>query len=105
MRRRERCGKCGVPLLVSSEFDWQDNGVISLKRSPHNRVALFESRIIDNLFKGIEELIGMSVEHIVIESRRREVKRYIERSFPRLDDQAPGSVERDAWARCSWSST
>jgi len=82
MRRRERCGKCGVPLLVSSEFEWQNNGVISLKRSPHNRIALFESRIIDNLFKGIEELIGMSVEHIVIESRRREVKRYIEKSFP-----------------------
>ena len=82
MRRRERCGKCGVPLLVSSEFEWQDNGVISLKRSPHNRVVLFESKIIDNLFKGIEELIGMSVEHIVIESRRREVKRYIEKHFP-----------------------
>jgi len=82
MRRRERCGKCGVPLLVSNEFEWQNNGVISLKGSPHNRIALFESRIIDNLFKGIEELIGMSVEHIVIESRRREVKRYIERSFP-----------------------
>ncbi|MEW6554285.1 MAG: hypothetical protein AB1384_08380 [Actinomycetota bacterium] len=82
MKRRERCGECGAPLLVSSEFEWRDNGVISLKKSPHNRVALFESRIIDNLFKGIEELIGMSVEHIVIESRRREVKRYIEKHFP-----------------------
>jgi hypothetical protein len=82
VRRRERCGECGTPLLVSREFDWKDNGIISLKRSPQNRVALFESRIIDNLFKGIEELIGMNVEHIVIESRRREVKRYIEKSFP-----------------------
>lgn len=82
MKRRERCGHCGVPLLVSREFDWLDNGVIALRNSPHNRIALFESRIVDNLFRGIEELIGMSVEHIVIESRRREVKRYIEKSFP-----------------------
>lgn len=82
MKKRERCAECGVPLLVSREFQWGDNGVISLRKSPHNRVALFESKIIDNLFQGIEELIGMNIEHIVIESRRREVKRYIERSFP-----------------------
>ncbi len=82
MRTRERCATCGIPRLVSDEFEWGDNGVISLRRSPHNRVALFESRIVDNLIKGVEELIGMSVENIVIESRRREVKRYIERSFP-----------------------
>jgi hypothetical protein len=31
---------------------------------------------------GIEELIGMPIEHIVIESRCRETKKYIERVFP-----------------------
>jgi hypothetical protein len=82
MKKKELCGECGVPLMVSREFKWENNGVISLKKSPHNRVALYESKIVDNLFKGIEELIGMNIEHIVIESRRREVKRYIENSFP-----------------------
>jgi hypothetical protein len=82
MKKKELCRECGVPLMVSREFTWESNGVISLRKSPHNRVALFESKIIDNLFKGIEELIGMNIEHIVIESRRREVKRYIEKSFP-----------------------
>ena len=81
-KKQELCGECGVPLMVSREFTWESNGVISLRGSEHNRVVLFESRIIDNLFKGIEELIGMNIEHIVIESRRREVKRYIEKSFP-----------------------
>ena len=82
MNKKELCGECGVPLMVSREFTWESNGVISLRESAHNRVVLFESKIIDNLFKGIEELIGMNIEHIVIESRRREVKRYIEKSFP-----------------------
>jgi hypothetical protein len=76
------CRECGVPLFISRELNWGRNGVISLKRSPRNRVVLYESRVIDNLFKGIEELIGFNIEHIVIESRRREVRKYIEGGFP-----------------------
>lgn len=67
--------------MISHELEWGNNGVITLKRSPQNRMILYESRVIDNLFRGIEELIGLPIEHIVIESRRREVKKYIERSL------------------------
>jgi len=82
MAKTKLCGECEVPLLISKELTWESSGVISLIKSPHNRVVLFESKIIDNLFRGIEELIGFNIEHIVIESRRREVRRYIERHFP-----------------------
>jgi hypothetical protein len=82
MRKEKRCAECGTPLFISRELRWGDNGVISLTRSPRNRMVIFESAIIDNLFKGIEELIGLNIEHIVIESRRREVRKYIEGSFP-----------------------
>lgn len=34
------------------------------------------------MFKGIEELIGEPIEPMVIESRRRETRRFMERSFP-----------------------
>jgi len=68
--------------MISRELEWGNNGVITLKRSPANRMILYESRVIDNLFRGIEELIGLPIEHIVIESRRREVKKYIQRSLP-----------------------
>lgn len=77
----EVCERCGVPLMISRELEWGNNGVITLKRSPQNRMILYESRVIDNLFRGIEELIGIPIEHIVIESRRREVRKYIERSL------------------------
>jgi len=76
------CDKCGVPLLVSRELTWEANGTISLASSPRNRMVFFDSENIDQLFKGIEVLIGMPIEHIVIESRSRETKRYIERVFP-----------------------
>lgn len=82
MKAVELCAQCRIPLMISRELRWQSNGLITLARSPANRMVLYESRVIDNLFHGIEELIGMPIEHIVIESRRREVRRYIEKRFP-----------------------
>jgi hypothetical protein len=90
------CEKCGVPLKVSRELTWDANGVISLASSPRNRMVFFESENIDQLFKGIEALIGMPVERMVIESRCRETKRYIERIFPPeiFDTLGPEAVAR-----------
>lgn len=73
------CRKCGVPLMVSGGHTWHDNGVITQTSDPDHRMILFESENIDGLFAGIEELLGLSVEKIVIESKRREVKEYVEK--------------------------
>jgi hypothetical protein len=95
----EVCHKCGVPLSVSGQFIWGDNGVIAVKGAQHDRHILYESRVIDNLFIGIEVLIGKSVQHMVIESRRREVRRFIEKAigdiveFFRSDGHPGGSEE------------
>jgi len=78
----EVCEECGVPSMVSGGLNWESNGVISLAASPRNRMVFFESETLDRIFGGIEELVGMPIEHIVIESRCRETKRYIERAFP-----------------------
>jgi len=78
----ERCGECGVPDIIGRELRWEDNGVISLTESPHNRMVIFESNIIDNTFDGLEEMLGRSIRPLVVESRRRETRRFIERSFP-----------------------
>jgi len=75
------CAGCGVPIMISSGHRWESNGVITLTNSPRNRMVFFESDVIDQLFKGIEALIGMPIEHIVIEGRSRETRRYIERAF------------------------
>jgi len=82
MKNIPLCGACKVPLTVSRELEWETNGVISLTASPKNRMVFFESETIDRLFHGIEELIGMPIGHMVIESRSRETRRYVERALP-----------------------
>ncbi|MBN2027310.1 MAG: hypothetical protein JW854_11185 [Actinobacteria bacterium] len=100
----EVCEECGVPTMVSGGLNWKSNGVISLAASPRNRMVFFESETLDRIFGGIGELVGMPIEHIIIESRRRETKRYIERAFPpevrRLIDSKESSLE-DRMARMS----
>lgn len=82
MAEIERCPSCGVPELIGRELRWEKGGVISLTDSPHNRMVILESNIIDNVFLGLEEMTGKPVEPLVVESRRRETRRFIERSFP-----------------------
>jgi hypothetical protein len=78
----EKCGTCGIPAMIGRELHWEGNGVISLANSPRDRMALFESNTIDNTFRGIEEIVGEPIEPMVIESRRRETRKFMERSFP-----------------------
>ncbi len=94
----ETCQGCGVPVMVSGGLKWEDNGVISLAASSRNRMVMFESETIDRIFEGIADLIGMPIEHIIIESRCRETKRYIERTFPpevrKMIDSTESSLEQ-----------
>ncbi len=81
MNEFELCEECGIPLMISREQNWCDNGVISLTQNPGRRVVFYESAVLDGLFQGIGDLIGMPIEHVVIESRRRDVRKFIERLF------------------------
>lgn len=76
------CKGCGVPLLVGKELIWHDNGVITQAKNPDHRLFFYQSENLDRLFRGIEEIIGLSIEHIVIESKRRDVKEYVEKLLP-----------------------
>ena len=82
MSELEICKTCGVPRMISTVFDWGDNGVISISYSPKARMVFYESDNIDNIFRGVEELIGLPIEHIVIERKRRDTRRFMERVFP-----------------------
>lgn len=88
MGRFSLCGTCGVPVPVGAELRWENNGVIVSRTSPPNRWVLYESEDLDPLFHGIEELIGVPIENIIVESRRRESRRYMERLFPAAAKEA-----------------
>lgn len=91
MPEMEFCKTCHVPRIISSMFDWGDNGIISISGSPKARMVFYESDNIDNMFRGVEEVIGGPIEHIVIERKRRDTRRFMERAFPEKIDRL-GSI-------------
>lgn len=84
MGRIRTCARCGVPLRISRDFTWKGNGVIAQTKDPDHRILFYESDNFDALFSGIGELIGVPIEHIVIESKRRSTREYVEHQYPLL---------------------
>jgi hypothetical protein len=77
----ELCSTCGVPVLVGRVFEWNDRGMISIPDSPKGRMVFYESAYIDSIFKGIGEIIGLPIEYIAIERKRRDTRRFMEKVF------------------------
>jgi hypothetical protein len=73
------CPECRTPTYITSEHVWLGDGAIVQTKHPENRVAFFESENFDPLFKGIEELIGTSIDHIVVNVARRMALAYMTR--------------------------
>lgn len=71
------CKECGAPQVVTGETLWLDNGDIVQKRDQRHRMIFIESENLDPLFRGIEEIIGSSVEHIVIGCVRKSLLTYM----------------------------
>jgi hypothetical protein len=88
MSQIKLCKECGVPLMVSREHTWHENGVITQTSDPDHRMVFFESANIDGLFAGIEDILSLSIEKIVLESKRREVKEYVEKMLSPLARRA-----------------
>jgi len=78
MARIRRCGECGIPRHISKQVVWRDNGTACQYRNPDHRSVFIESENIDGVFRGIEYIIGTSIERIVVESRRRSAYDYLE---------------------------
>jgi hypothetical protein len=61
---------------------WREDGTIVESRDPDHRMLFCESDNLDALFGGIEEIIGMPIGRIVVESKRRVTKEYMEKLIP-----------------------
>jgi len=65
------CPECQVPELYQNEIYYQNNGDIVQRLDPHNRGALIECENLDPVFKNIADIMGLSIEHIVINTVAR----------------------------------
>lgn len=82
MAEIESCPECGAPSYITSELLWLDSGVIVQRRDPKHRVVFIECENLDPLFAGIGDIIGRSIEPIVIESRRKGARDYVLKFLP-----------------------
>jgi hypothetical protein len=80
----EKCPECGVLKIAASEHLWLNNGDIVHSRARSTRIIFLETENLDPLFRGIERIIGMPIEHMVITSSRRAYRIYLNAFVPEL---------------------
>jgi len=76
------CPECGAHDYVSGQHLWLNNGDIVMKTGQTERLVFFESENLDPLMSGIEEVTGVSIEHIGICSYRSAVRIYLTSLLP-----------------------
>lgn len=76
------CPECGAPEVVTSEHAWSSNGDIVQSRNQSSRMIFIETENLDPLFQGIEQIIGVPIEHMVITAGRRAYRGYLKSFVP-----------------------
>jgi len=86
MAGKKLCKVCGVPKRVTREHEWIGNGTIVQRENREHRMVFIETENLAATFSGVEEIIGRSVERIIIEAKRRA-------TFDFVDHMLPGAVK------------
>lgn len=81
MSGARRCPRCGVPKEFSRENSWNPDGTITQTRNPDHRVIFYEAEGMKRLLANLESLLGVSVDRIAIEGKRKSTYHYLEGMF------------------------
>jgi hypothetical protein len=95
MHTLKSCPECGAPELFTNENLWLDNGELVQAGDQKNRLAFFECENMDPLFENLSDLIGMSIEPLVIEIAKRGLRAYLSAFIPDLVRERVKSGEMD----------
>jgi hypothetical protein len=76
------CKECGIPLMVSKSHKWDNNGAIIQTGKLPIRMTFFDFDRIDSIFHGLEEMVGVPLEHIIVECARRGARQYVDSMIP-----------------------
>jgi hypothetical protein len=76
------CPECQVPDLLVQQQEWLNNGDIVQKANPAARIALVDCQILDPVFENIGDIIGVSIEHLIMNIAARANQRYLEGIIP-----------------------
>ncbi len=78
----ELCAACGVPRGLIRANVWLNNGKIAERKNPAHRMMFIENDSITGVFSRIEEILGLSIGHIIEESQRRLTRDYVDALLP-----------------------
>ena len=81
MARLRMCKHCGVPLGFSRENSWGSDGSITQTSNPDHRVIFYEAEGMNRLLDNIAGLLGVPIDHIVIEGKRKSTYNYLQGMF------------------------
>jgi hypothetical protein len=81
MPKIKRCSYCDVPKELSKGNRWNNDGTITQADNPDRKQCFLEADNLDNIFHRIEDLLGVPLERIVIEGRRRPVMEFLRANF------------------------
>jgi hypothetical protein len=85
--RIKKCKVCGFPYWLGKELIWSGNGTITSKNRPDFRTLIIEADYLSEIFRRIEESLGISIQHIVFEAQRNAAKEVID-----------GNINQFRWA-------
>jgi len=72
-----RCGECGVPKRIAFMHRWRDDGILE-SRMGGARGILVEREVFAGALEHIESTLGMPIDHIIIDAKRRDAKLYVD---------------------------
>ncbi|MBU1671312.1 MAG: hypothetical protein KKF41_06210 [Actinobacteria bacterium] len=70
------CHVCAVPRRISRSLTWNPEGTITETRDPEHRMILADVEGINQLFGNIENLIGISIQNMLTESKARATREF-----------------------------
>jgi hypothetical protein len=76
------CPECKVPEPVKQGQIWLNNGDIVQAVNPRARLGFIECENLDPLFRNVGEIIGMSIENLVVNIDARAVERFMSQLIP-----------------------
>ena len=82
MQEIPSCPRCGTPNQFTETHLWLGGGIIVQSSDQEHRMVIIECDNLDPLFKEIEEIIGAPIERIVIETKLRATRDYLNRMIP-----------------------
>lgn len=73
----KHCRGCGIPLQMVMLNRWRDDGILE-SRIKSVRGILVERELFTGIISSIHEALGISIDHIIEEAKRRDTRQYVD---------------------------